>query len=302
MGQLRSAVHALAHSTGSPAELLARLDRFAERVEGARYSTACYAILDLTRQELRYAAAAHLPPLLVHRDRVEFLEGGRSTPLCGGSSLPRREETTHVPPGTTLVFYTDGLVERRREALDDGLARLATVVAEEIDLDPEDLSDRVVERLLTEDAVPDDAALVLLRFLPVASPLARRVPADAVRLRDLRRDLRVWLAEQGICGVHASELVLACSEALSNAVEHAYPAGSAGEMELRAERDGTSLRFTIRDEGRWRSSQAVWNRGRGTPIMEAFADSLDVVRDAAGTTVTITRDVSSANVPRPTTP
>jgi anti-sigma regulatory factor (Ser/Thr protein kinase) len=175
-------------------------------------------------------------------------------------------------------------------------------VAEEIDLDPEDLSDRVVERLLTEDAVPDDAALVLLRFLPVASPLARRVPADAVRLRDLRRDLRVWLAEQGICGVHASELVLACSEALSNAVEHAYPAGSAGEMELRAERDGTSLRFTIRDEGRWRSSQAVWNRGRGTPIMEAFADSLDVVRDAAGTTVTITRDVSSANVPRPTTP
>jgi serine phosphatase RsbU (regulator of sigma subunit)/integral membrane sensor domain MASE1/anti-sigma regulatory factor (Ser/Thr protein kinase) len=289
MTQLRSAARALLHATNGPVELLEGLDRFCEPIEGARYSTACVAQFDLSTGRMRYAAAAHPPPFLVDGGRVESLASGRSTPLCAGLGQPRPEATALLPPGATIVFYTDGLVERRGESIDDGLARLAGVLSDNAVLAPGALADAVLEALLAGAEAPDDAALVVLRLPDVPAQLSRRVPAEATLLRSLRGDLRLWLEGNGVGSNAAAEIVLACGEALSNAVEHAYAGATAGEIELHASRDGDVLRFEIRDRGTWRPEDHLPHRGWGRSIMRALADQVDAASDESGTTVTMTR-------------
>jgi integral membrane sensor domain MASE1 len=151
MGQLRSAASALALTDPGPAALLAALDDFAERVPNARYASVCYAELDLASGTLTYAAAAHPPPLLVHPDgSVAFLEGGRSTPLCG----------------STLIFYTDGLVETRRRPLDEEFDHLATVCAQLHDVEPAVLCEALLAGQLAGGRPRDDIALVCVHYAP----------------------------------------------------------------------------------------------------------------------------------------
>lgn len=164
MGQLRSALAALApHSTG-PADLLDRLDHFANRIPDARLATVCYAEFDPTDGTLRYACAGHPPPLVVgpggaHR----FLEDGRSTPLGIADVERRAEAVAQIPPGAAVLLYTDGLVERRREPLDEGFARLAATATGAAGLAPEALCAHLVETLAAGDAGDDDAAVICLR-------------------------------------------------------------------------------------------------------------------------------------------
>lgn len=129
MGQLRSAVRAVAGPGVSPAELLARLDRFVAQVGVGFMATLAYAEIELTTGRVRYACAGHLPPLrLTAGGAHEFLWEGRSTPLGVGSG--RTDASAVLDPGDLLVLYTDGLVERRDRSLLDGLEILATAGAE----------------------------------------------------------------------------------------------------------------------------------------------------------------------------
>ena len=124
MGQLRSAVRAVAGPGVGPAALLSRLDRFVEQAAVGFMATLAYAEIELGTGRVRYACAGHLPPLRVSAAGAhEFLWDGRSTPL--GIGTGRVEAETTLLPDDLLVLYTDGLIERRDRALRTGLDALA---------------------------------------------------------------------------------------------------------------------------------------------------------------------------------
>ena len=133
MGQLRSAVRALASNDLPPGPLLDALDAYARRHGVGRMSTLVYARLGIATGRLRYACAGHPPPLLTAPgEKPRFAWGGRSLPLDAAHSPSgaRPDAELLVPPGGALVMYTDGLVERPSRPLTEGMAALRDLVAQ----------------------------------------------------------------------------------------------------------------------------------------------------------------------------
>jgi len=159
MGQLRSATRALASTELRPGPLLERLDAYCARHRVGGMSTVVYGELDLRSRELRFACAGHLPPVLVlGSQHAELTWDGRSTPLdlqmADGVSRP--EACHRLEPGSLVLFYTDGLVERRRQAIDVGLQRLLAEVEANRDAPPPALTANLL-RLLDAGERDDDA-------------------------------------------------------------------------------------------------------------------------------------------------
>jgi hypothetical protein len=163
MGQLRSAGRALLLESRSPAHVLEALDRFAALIPGASVSTVFCAVVHPATGELRYSSAGHVPGIVVDVDGgARFLEEAGSLPLAVVPDLERPEADVVLPPGSTLFLYTDGLVERRGEALDEGMARAVEALAAGRALPPEDLAEKLRQKLLV-DAPDDDVAFLLYR-------------------------------------------------------------------------------------------------------------------------------------------
>jgi serine phosphatase RsbU (regulator of sigma subunit) len=163
MGQLRSAGRALLLESRSPAHVLSALDRFAALVPGAVCSTVFCAIVDPATGTLRYSSAGHVPAIVVEADGTfRFLTEAGSLPLAVLDDLDRPEVDVLLQPGSTLLLYTDGLVERRDEDLDVGMARAAAALAEGRHLAPAQLVGMLTDQLL-DDAPDDDVALLLYR-------------------------------------------------------------------------------------------------------------------------------------------
>jgi serine phosphatase RsbU (regulator of sigma subunit) len=163
MGQLRSAVRALLLESHSPAHVLAALDRFAALVPGALCSTVFCAVVDATAGTLRYSSAGHVPAIVVDADGASrFLTAAGSVPLAVVDDLVRPERDVALAPGSTLLLYTDGLVERRDEDLDEGMARAVAAVVEGRQLSPAALAELLTDQLLS-DAPDDDVAFLVYR-------------------------------------------------------------------------------------------------------------------------------------------
>ncbi|MFD7436767.1 PP2C family protein-serine/threonine phosphatase [Streptomyces sp. NPDC059861] len=166
MGQLRSALTAASRVAAGPAQALDVLGRFAHVVDGAESATAVTTFIDCDMQTITYSSAGHLPPVLVHPDgRVEFLDRATDPPLdAHPDPRPRPQAGTGFTPGSTLALYTDGLVERRYEDIDKGVARLAESLARHRDADPEGLADAVLHELLPPEGATDDTVLIVVRL------------------------------------------------------------------------------------------------------------------------------------------
>jgi serine phosphatase RsbU (regulator of sigma subunit) len=163
MGQLRSAGRALLLETSSPSHVLSALDRFAGLVPGAAVSTVFCAVVNAHEGTLRYSSAGHPPAIVVDADgRSRFLEDAASLPLAVADDLRRPEADVVLPPGSTLLLYTDGLVERRDQVIDEGMARAVDVLTCGRHLPPAELAELLTERLLA-DAPDDDVAFLLYR-------------------------------------------------------------------------------------------------------------------------------------------
>ena len=163
MGQLRSAGRALLLESHSPAHVLGALDRFASLVPGASCSTVFCAVVDPAGGTLRYSSAGHLPAIVVDADgSARTLTAAGSLPLAGVEGLHRPEAAVALPPGSTLLLYTDGLVERRGEDLDVGMARAAAALADGRHLAPAALAELLTDQLL-DDAPDDDVAFLVYR-------------------------------------------------------------------------------------------------------------------------------------------
>jgi serine phosphatase RsbU (regulator of sigma subunit) len=173
MSQLRGILRGIGFTTGAcPAEILARVDA---AMHGLLIETTATAVvarleqdtadLDRGRSWLHWSSAGHPPPVLISADRaVTVLESGDADLLLGvDPTTPRAEQRTVVRQGDTLLLYTDGLVERRGQSLDEGLAALVDVLADVAALPLDDLCDSTLRRLLGEEP-EDDVALIAVRL------------------------------------------------------------------------------------------------------------------------------------------
>ncbi|GAB3349384.1 hypothetical protein GCM10027300_12410 [Modestobacter lapidis] len=191
MGQLRSLLRGIAAYSGAgPGEVLRGLDAAMEVLQLRTLATATIARFEQDDDEqargvtrMVWSNAGHLPPLALHPDgSVVVLADWKADLLLGvDPTFSRTESTVTLDRGTTVVLYTDGLIERRDADLDAGLARLRAALAELAGRPLQELCDELLERLV--DGRPDDdVALVAVRLHRQDRPRPaeagpRRVPA-----------------------------------------------------------------------------------------------------------------------------
>lgn len=197
-----------------------------------------------------------------------------------------------LSPGCTLALYTDGLIERRRESLDDGVTRLKHVIEDNRHLEAQPLATAVMDALQAAGS-EDDVALLLYQVSLVEPPrIALTMPADPAKLSDLRKELRAWLEGTGYAD-DADGVLLSVGEACSNAIEHAYDFDPHEVVDIRAEIEGTRLTVTVADSGSWkRPDPNGVQRGRGLTLIQAFMDDYKI-ENGTGTTVYLRKELSN---------
>ena len=130
MGQMRTTLRSLTVVDPSPSAVLTAMDRVAQDLDPDEIATVVYVLLDPSTGAARIARAGHLPPLLATADgRTTAVYGGGSPPL-GAPSGERGEAEVHIPLGSLLVLYSDGMVEDRETGLEPGLTDLIRSVTQ----------------------------------------------------------------------------------------------------------------------------------------------------------------------------
>lgn len=288
MGQLRSAVRAYALEVERPADLLAKVSRFADQ-EHSRMATIIYATLNLDTWIVDFARAGHPYPLLVRADGPStFLTDAGGPPLGTGTVGDYDQQRVTLGAAETLLLYTDGLIERRGLTLSEGEAALVDAVGAAPD-EPELLCRSVIQRL-TEDIEPaDDIAVLAVRAVGLHDHLEVEVPAEAEQLATVRYLIRRWVAAQGGTDDDCAAFAIAVTEACANAVEHAYGPGEA-MIDLGAALVDAEATVTVRDRGGWREPRGG-NRGRGIPVMKEFMDDVVIDTGDGGTKVELHRRI-----------
>ena len=291
MSELRNALRAFAVEGHSPKEALARLDRVVHATLGpGMIATVLFMIIDAAEGILTLARAGHPPPAL--RDvegRVRFLETDRTPPLGVDQHVAPSEAQYPIRSGETVLLFTDGLVERRRESIAVGYERLKGAF-ESAPAAVEGICDHVLERTIAEQPSDDDVALLVVRLLAhSAGPLELTLAAIPGSVPLARHRLRAWLNANApaLGSLTRGDLELAWSEACTNVVLHAY--GSRKEtFTARATLEPGAISLQISDHGKWREPR-VGLGGRGLSVMRAVSDDLLIERRADGTAVTIRR-------------
>ncbi|TCC07216.1 ATP-binding SpoIIE family protein phosphatase [Kribbella soli] len=294
MAQLRMAVRAYAVRDPSPIAVMNGLHELVRELPMAEMVTLLYVLYDPDTGTIRFTNAGHPPALLIDDEHTRYLEGGLAPPLGVLVQHDYAEATHQLRPGATLLLYTDGLVEERTLSIQDGLDRLLAEASGVGQADLDALCDQVLSTLRESGEVADDIALVALRPLVLAgAPLSLDVPADARMLFQVRHALGRWLRESGVRRQDAGELAIACGEACSNVVRHAYGA-SPGDMQLEARLVDGTVELTVRDHGHWRSPTGRGG-GLGLTLIRGLTDSVDVDTGPEGTTILMRRNVVLGN-------
>ncbi len=160
MGRVRSALRAYALLSSDPAEVLKLTSSKVQHFEVENMVTAVCATAAFPYHEFRVATAGHPPPLVVPVEGSGyFADLDIGPPLGVPDWIGRTSTVVTVPEGAVMVFYTDGLVERRGESLDEGMERLRDALRAE---SPEGVC-RLLAKAVLEDGIQDDVAIVVLR-------------------------------------------------------------------------------------------------------------------------------------------
>jgi PAS domain S-box-containing protein len=291
MAQVRMAVRAYALEGIAPTSVVARAHALLRQLYGGRQMiTMLLLVIDRDTLRARIVNAGHPPPLVVDLEgSVAYATTQTSLPI-GVDSIPAFSETEiDLRAGSTLVLFTDGLIDRRDLSVDEGLERLQAVAWAQRDQSLDQLCARLVAAVVPADA-PDDVALLCARVEPARLDRFRlRIPAVPAELASVRRSVARWLSAVELDPNDVDDLVLACSEACANAIEHAYgPAGGPIDVEMAMDDDAVTM--TVRDFGRWRPSRSP-DEGRGLALIEAAMHDVSVTRGEQGTEISMRRSV-----------
>jgi serine phosphatase RsbU (regulator of sigma subunit) len=179
MGQLRGLLRGIAYDSGDgPAGVLSRLDRAMGGLQLGTMASVLVARLEQTPEEnsrgvtrLRWSNAGHLPPLVFGPDGdVQVLEELRADMLLGvDADVLRHEHVLTVPHGSTVLLYTDGLVERRDQLFDIGVTQLREELGALGNAPMSQVADELLSRMLPQ-RVEDDVALIAVRLRPAGRP------------------------------------------------------------------------------------------------------------------------------------
>jgi phosphoserine phosphatase RsbU/P len=164
MGRIRSALRAYALEFSDPAEVLEKLDRKMQYFEeGDVMATVSFAVLDPDSGQVRVSSAGHFPPVIAAPGQRGVVAQIAVDPPIGVADARRRQVTTlALAPGAVLCLFTDGLVERRDEPIDDGITLLCETVTPGA---PESVCVSVMQALVGSQYPGDDIALLVLRWM-----------------------------------------------------------------------------------------------------------------------------------------
>ncbi|MDD4868339.1 MAG: SpoIIE family protein phosphatase, partial [Mycobacterium sp.] len=293
MGQLRSSARALLINGAQPAVLLEQLDSVAALIPNAYCTTVFLAIVDTESGIVEYSNAGHMPAMLAGpAPGTTLLTDASSVPLGVRRGDPRPQGFQVLPTGSTLMLFTDGLVERKRESIDDGIGRAADVLVQTMARSPDVIADAMLRELAPPGGYDDDVAMVIYQHQH--APLRLETPAIANQLAVARRRLTEWLRGAVTAEELRGDIVLVASEACTNCVQHAYRGRDVGTMRLEAEFVDHEIRLRISDCGSWRAPAAnPGNSGRGLLLIRALSDSMEIDSTGSGTTVAVTFRIPS---------
>jgi len=291
MAEIRTALRAYMAQGHKLAEVVSMLNDLLVSMGRSRGATLSILELDPEAEELEAVTAGHLPPLLIEPDgETRLLEQTHGLPVGVRTGHSYQACRYPFPTGSRLLLYTDGLIERREESIDEGFRRLTTAAHAAAQRTDSSFADRVYRSLLDETPLEDDVALLAVETAPLEDTLDITLPARPNVLGGLRNTLGRWLRAVGAQENELFDIALSASEAATNAIEHAYGARQAS-FTVRCEYDGQQVIVTVRDTGRWRTTRPQGG-GRGLQIMRSLADSVEVNSDEDGTIVTIAKRLS----------
>jgi PAS domain S-box-containing protein len=285
MGQLRSSARALLLTGAEPAVLLEQLDAAAALIPDAYCTTVFLAILDTQSGTLEYSNAGHMPAMIAGPDSATtLLTDASSVPLAVRRIDPRPQTSRVLVSGSMMMLFTDGLVERKHESIDDGLARVADVLADAGNLPVGDVADEVLRQLAPATGYDDDVAMVVYRHQQAPLLLERDATPD--QLAPIRHRLGSWLKAADVPDELARDIVLVVNEACTNSIEHAYSGNDVGTMRLEVESVDGEVRARIADYGSWKTpAQEPGHGGRGMVLVNGVSDSVEIDCAPTGTTV-----------------
>ncbi|MBY8344404.1 SpoIIE family protein phosphatase [Streptomyces spinosirectus] len=287
MGQLRTAVRAYARLDLPPHEVLQLLDGLAAEIDANQIATCVYAIHDPNEGRLVYASAGHLP-ILVRDESGTVLRADEPTgPPLGTGGWMHSSGTVPLGPGATAVLYTDGLVERRNEDLDEGIAALERALSGATGT-PQVVCDRLVRSAGVTADHDDDVAVLVLQHPARTGPdsdLFRNAALELLGGVEAAPRARAFASGVLTSWRFPADLhdlgVLAASELVANSLQHGTP-----PMRLRLRRTDRRLIIEVTDGDdhlpRRRQAEPVDESGRGIAIVATIASNWGSRRTPGG--------------------
>jgi phosphoserine phosphatase RsbU/P len=291
MGRLRSALRAYALLGMSPEDVLRAANRKLQYFEPGAMATVICGVLAPPFDEFRMCSAGHLPPVMFHPEGdARILETQPAPPLGVVPELESQSTRWKIEDGSTLVLYTDGLVERRGEAITDGIERLRAVLCDDA---PERLCARLMDTMIGRYVPADDVAVLALRVRPYRGRRTREQAStetlvarselfacDTASVKAARRFIAECVEELGLQRLPDVQLMV--SELATNAVLH-----TGSRFDVTVERlNDTSVRVEVRDFGK--GTPRLINRGsetesgRGLQIIDLLAKTWGVLTRTGG--------------------
>ncbi|MFF1300217.1 MULTISPECIES: SpoIIE family protein phosphatase [unclassified Streptomyces] len=287
MGQLRTAVRAYARLDLPPHEILQLLDGLAAEIDANQIATCVYAIHDPNEGRLVYASAGHLP-ILVRDESGAVLRADEPTgPPLGTGGWMHASGSIPLGPGSTAVLYTDGLVERRDEDLDEGIASLERALSGATGT-PQVVCDRLVRSAGVTADHDDDVAVLVLQHPARTGPdsdLFRNAALELLGGIEAAPRARAFASGVLTSWRFPAELhdlgVLAASELVANSLQHGTP-----PMRLRLRRTDRRLIIEVTDGDdhlpRRRRAEPGDESGRGIAIVATIASNWGSRRTPGG--------------------
>ncbi|MET7647653.1 SpoIIE family protein phosphatase [Streptomyces sp. NPDC005426] len=287
MGQLRTAVRAYARLDLPPHEVLQLLDGLAAEIDASQIATCAYAVHDPNEGLLVYSSAGHLPILVRDEDGTVRRAADPTGPPLGTGGWIHTSGTIALPPGSTAVLYTDGLVERRSEDIDEGMTALERALSG-ANGSPQVVCDRLIRSLNVTAEHDDDVAVLVVQHparTGATAELFHNASLDllggieaAPRARAFATGvLTSWRFPMELCDLG----VLAAGELVANSLQHGTP-----PMRLGLRRTDRRLIIEVTDGDdhlpRRRRAEPGDEAGRGISIVASIATSWGSRRTPGG--------------------